>query len=458
MKSTVETLSPTRVRLSVEVPFEELATHVTQAYKKVGQQVKVPGFRPGKAPRAVIDQRVGKDAIYAQATDEALPSQLYAAIRENEVRILGRPSVTEMEPIVEGKPFTFTAEVDVAPEFELPDLASLEVTVDSTEVTDEQIDAEIENLRLRFGTLKSVDRPAATGDFVTMDLRATIDGEEVEGGSTTGMSHEVGAGDLLDGLDDTLVGMKADDTKTFTTALAGGDRAGEDAEVEVKVGSVKERELPPLDDDFAQLASEHDTMDELRASTRETLAKRAEANQGRQVRENTIDALVEAIELPVPDSAIEEEVSHRVDHLRNQLSEMNLDLDTYLSSQGQTLEEYTDDQKETATVGLRRQLVLDKAAEAKEVQVSAEQLTEEIRARAFQQGVPAEQHQAFANELQKRGLLPGLTSELRRALALDEIVREVTVKDSDGNELSNEVLFPQDVEDDDADEGDEKSE
>ncbi|MGH8793321.1 MAG: trigger factor, partial [Stackebrandtia sp.] len=210
MKSTVETLSPTRVRLSVEVPFDELDEHVTQAYKSVGAQVKVPGFRPGKAPRNVIDQRVGKDAIYAQATDAALPRLLTEAVRENKVRRLGQASVTDMEPIAEDKPFTFTAEMDVVPEITLPDLDSLNVTVDSTVVDDEKIDAEIENLRMRFGTLKSVDRAAAEGDFVTIDLKATIDGEEVEGGSATGMSHEVGAGNLLDGIDEALTGMSAE--------------------------------------------------------------------------------------------------------------------------------------------------------------------------------------------------------------------------------------------------------
>lgn len=452
MKSTVETLSPTRVRLSVEVPFEELSEHLTQAYQKVGQQVKVPGFRPGKAPRAVIDQRVGKDTIYAQATDSALPSQLYAAIQEHEVRMLGRPSVTELEPIAEGKPLTFVAEVDVAPAIELPELSSLNVTVDSTDVTDEQVDEEIKNLRLRFGTLKTVDRAAAEGDFVTIDLKATIDGEEVEGGSATGMSHEVGAGDLLDGLDEALVGMSADDVKTFTTALAGGDRAGEDAEVEVKVNSVKERELPELDDDFAQLASEHDTMEELRDATRTTLSQRAVANQSQQVKENTADALAEAVEIPLPEGALDEEAQHRVSHLEERLSGMGLDLDTYLASQAKTREDFEAEQKEEAAVGLRRQLILDKVAEDAEIKVTAEQLTNEIRVRALQQGVPAEQHQEFANALRDRGLLPGLTGEIRRALALDEVVRAATIVDSNGTELTNDVLFPAVEADDNEDE------
>lgn len=443
MKSTVETLSPTRVRLSVEVPFEEFTPHLTQAYQQVGAQVKVPGFRPGKAPRAVIDQRVGKDTIYAQAIDNALPRKIAEAYSENEIRALGRPEVDFESPeLSEDKPFSFTVEVDVAPEINLPDAAELTVTVDSTNITDEQVAEEIENLRLRFGTLKTVDREAATGDFVIIDLRATIDGEEVEGGSTTGMSHEVGGGDLLEGLDEALVGMKADDTKTFVSPLAGGDRAGEDADVEVKVNTVKERELPELDDDFAQLASEHDTLDELRDATREQLSKRAEATQMQQVRERAADALVEAADIPVPEAVVEDDVKHRREHLSEQLSGMGADLETYLSSQGQTVEEFEAELKETAATGLRRQLILDKVAELNEVQVSSEQLTGEIIRRAQQQGVPQDRWQEFANMLQQRGLVTGIAGEIRQALALEEVVRAAKVVDSEGNELTNDVLFP----------------
>lgn len=442
MKSTVETLSPTRVRLSVEVPFEELDEHVTQAYKTVGAQVKVPGFRPGKAPKAVIDQRVGKDAIYAQATDAALPRLLTDAVRENKVRRLGQASVTELEPIADGQPLSFTAEMDVVPEFTLPKPEEISVTVDSTDITDEQVDAEIENLRLRFGTLKTVERPAADGDFVTIDLKATIDGEEVEGGSATGMSHEVGAGNLLDGVDEALQGLSAEESKTFTTQLAGGDNAGQDADVEVTVSAVKERELPPLDDDFAQLASEHDTLQELRDATREQVRQRAESTQAEQVKEKSLDALVESVELPVPEGFIEEEVKQRIEMLKQQLSNMGLDLRTYLSAQGQELEEFEAEQKVTATQGLRRQLILEKVAEEREVEVTTDQLTAEVQQRAIQQGADPRE---YAQSLQQQGQLPALAGEIRRALALDEVVRAATIVDDAGTELTNDVLFPEAV-------------
>lgn len=461
MKSTVETLSPTRVRLSVEVPYEELSQHLTQAYQQVGAQVRVPGFRPGKAPRAVIDQRVGKDTIHAQAIDNALPRKIAEAYTENDIRALGRPEVDfASTDLTENEPFSFTVEVDVAPEIELPDPADLTVTVDSTEITDEQVDGEIENLRLRFGTLKTVERAAANGDFVTIDLRATIDGEEVEGGTASEMSHEVGSGNLIEGLDEEIVGMSAGETRTFSTNLVGGDRSGEDADIEVKVSNVKERELPDLDDDFAQLASEHDTLEELRDATRKQLADRAEATQLQQARERTAETLVEAVNMPVPDGVIDDEVKHRRQHLDEQLSAMGATLETYLSSQGQSVEEFEADLKETASAGLRRQLILDKVADTKEVQVTSEQLTSEIIRRAQQQGVPQDRWQEFANTLQERGMISGIAAEIRQALALEELVREVKVVDTAGTELTNEALFPtpEGVVDEEAEEATEESE
>ena len=443
MKSTVETLSPTRVRLSVEVPYEELSQHLTQAYQQIGAQVRVPGFRPGKAPRAVIDQRVGRDAIHAQAIDNALPRKIAQAYTDNEIRALGRPTVDfESTDLKEDEPFNFTVEVDVAPDIELPDFSEMTVTVDSTEVTDEQIDQEIENLRLRFGTLKTVDRPAANGDFVTIDLRATIDGEEVDGGTASEMSHEVGSGNLIEGLDEEIVGMKADETRKFQTKLAGGDHAGEDADIEVTVSVVKERELPELDDGFAEMASEHDTLEELRDATRKQLASRAEAGQLQQARERTAEALIENVELPVPEGVVDDEVKHRRQHLDEQLSAMGATLDVYLSSQGQSVEEFEAELKENATSGLRRQLILDKVADSREVKVTSEQLTSEIIRRAQQQGVPQDRWQEFANTLQERGMVTGIAAEVRQALALEELVREIKIVDTAGNELTNEQLFP----------------
>src|SRR3954466_15172044 len=263
VKSTVETLSPTRVRLAIEVPFDELKPSLLKAYREIGSQVQIPGFRRGKIPAAVIDQRVGRGAVLNEAVQEVIPEQFMAAVREHDVKTIGRPEV-EITDFTDGEPLKFTAEVDVRPELTLPKLDEIEVTVDTIKIGDDEVDEQLKGLRERFSTLKTVERPAAEGDYVQVDLAATVDGQEVEGGSATNVSHEVGSGQLLPGLDEELVGMSAGESTTFTTQLVGGDFAGRDAEVSVTVRSVKEKQLPPLNDDFAQLASEFDTLDELR--------------------------------------------------------------------------------------------------------------------------------------------------------------------------------------------------
>jgi trigger factor len=222
VKSTVETLSATRVKLAVEVPFAELEPSLKKAYREIAQQVNVPGFRKGKVPSAVIDQRIGRDAVLSEAVNEAIPQQLFAAIQEQELKTLGRPAV-EITEFADGQPLRFTAEVDVRPEITLPDLSEISVTVDEIQVTDEDIDEQVAGLRERFATLKTVERPAKVGDFVQIDLVATVDGEEVPGGTASNISHEVGSKQLLPGLDEVLDGLSAGDAATFTTQLVGGD-------------------------------------------------------------------------------------------------------------------------------------------------------------------------------------------------------------------------------------------
>ena len=272
MKSTVETLSPTRVRLEIEVPFAELEPNLRKAYREIASQVNIPGFRKGKVPTAVLDRRVGRETILTEAVQEAIPAQIVAAVREHDVKTLGRPEV-EITDFADGQPLKFTAEVDVRPQVTVPDPASITITVDDLVVSDEDVDSQLEGLRQRFATLKSVERPAQRGDFVQIDLLATVDGEEVPGGTASNLSHEVGSNQLLPGLDEAIEGMSAGQEATFTTNLVAGDFADREAEVSVTVRTVRERELPPLDDDFAGLASEFDTLDELRADLVERLGR-----------------------------------------------------------------------------------------------------------------------------------------------------------------------------------------
>src|SRR5215831_16461060 len=307
VKSTVETLSPTRVRLAIEVPFSELEPNLKKAYREIGAQVTIPGFRKGKVPTAVIDQRIGRETILTEAVQGAIPEQILAAVREHEVRTLGRPEV-EITDFGDGQPLKFTADVDVRPEITLPDLDNIEVTVDALQVSDEDVQTQVEGLRQRFATLKTVERPAQRGDFVQIDLQATVDGEEVPGGSATNLSHEVGSNQLLPGLDDTIEGMSAGASTNFTTALVAGDFAGQDADVAVTVRTVKERELPAVDDDFAQLASEFDTLEELRGDLAERLGRVKRMEQIYAARDKALEALVEASDVPAPEGVVRDAV------------------------------------------------------------------------------------------------------------------------------------------------------
>jgi trigger factor len=429
------------VRLSVEVPFEELAPFINEAYKTVGQQIRVPGFRPGKAPRQVIDQRVGRESVFAQAMDPAVQAHLNKAVTENDVNALGRPELTEVKPIEEGKPFEFVVETDVTPAFELPDFASLKVTVEATEVSEEDVDADLDSQRLRFSSLKTVERAAAEGDFVVIDLRATQNGEEVEGGSVTGMSHEVGSGNLLDGLDEALVGMSAGDEKTIQSTLA-GEQDGETADVEVKVTQVKERELPELDDDFAEMASQFDTLAELRDATRERLETQGRTGKANEARTKTLEALIEAVGLPLPEKTVEAEIEHTRSHLQEQVVQLAGSFEEYLTAVGKTAEEFDQELRGDVESNLSQSIILGRIAREREIEVSGELMTSEVVRQAQQRGVPQDQFQKFVDELRTNGGLQQIAASLRQQLALEEVVKEATIVDASGKELTEDELFP----------------
>ena len=412
MKSAVETLNPTRVKLTVEVPFEELKPSLDAAYTQIGNQVQIPGFRKGKVPARLIEQRFGRGAVVSEAINEALPNFYAQAIEENNLQPLGQPEVDITGAPTEGDdPLIFTAELDVRPEFDLPDFAAIKVEVDPLKVTDEDVDAEVESLRERFGTLKTVERAAAKGDFVTIDLKATIGEEEID--SVEGISYEVGAGNMLEGMDEALEGLSAGESKTFTAPLAGGEHEGEDAECVVTLVAVKERELPELDDDFAQLASEHDTMDELRAQ----LATQAETGkrfqQGVQARDKVLDHLLENVEIPLPESIIEAEVNSHLE------GEGRLDDD-----------EHRAEVDESTRKALKSQLLLDKIVEQDDVQVSQEELIEYLIMSAQQYGMDPN---TFAESLSQQGQVPQVMSEVARRKALATVLEKVEVVDTDGN-------------------------
>ena len=412
MKSAVENLNPTRVKLTVEVPFEELKPSLDAAYKTIGSQIQVPGFRKGHVPARVIDQRVGRGAVLQEAVNEALPRFYGQAVEENKVRPIGQPEVDVTEvPAEAGQELKFTVEVDVRPEITLPDFTTLTNEVDKVELADADIDERLTSLRERFGTLVGVERAVETGDFVSIDLDAKIGDEEID--AVTGISYEVGSGNMLDGMDDALVGMTVGETKTFTAPLAGGDREGEDAEVTVTVQSVKVRELPELNDDFAQLASEFDTLDELKADVTKQAERAKKMEQGVQARDKVLEQLLETIEIAVPDSIVEAEVHAHLE------GEDRLEDD-----------EHRAEVEENTRKALKAQFLLDAIAEQEEIRVEQPELIEYLVMSAQQYGMDPNQ---FAQAIDQQGQVPAMVAEVARRKALAAVLEKVTIVDTDGN-------------------------
>lgn len=432
MKSTVETLSPTRVRFAIEVPFAELEPSLKKAYREIGAQVTIPGFRKGKVPPAIIDQRVGRETILTEAVQEAIPEQILAAVRAHEVRTLGRPEV-EITEFADGAPLRFTAEVDVRPEITLPDLDAIEVTVDEVTVADEDVESQLDGLRQRFATLKTVERAAGRGDFVQIDLAATVNGAEVPGGTASNLSHEVGSDQLLPGLDEAIEGMSAGASTTFTTTLAGGDYAGQDAEVALTVRTVKERELPDVDDDFAQLASEFDTLPELRADLAERLKRVKKVEQLYSARDKALAALVEASDVPAPDGIVKDEVESRKTAMTDQLERMGTTLEDYLAMENKTEEELDGELTSAAREGVKIQLLLDAFADAEEIQVTDDEYGHEVVHRAQRAGVAPQQ---YYDQLVRAGMAASVYGDVRRGKALAAILERVSLKDTSGEAIS----------------------
>jgi trigger factor len=455
VKSTVEQLSPTRVRINVEVPFGELKPDFDRAYKELAKQVRLPGFRPGKAPAKLLEARVGKEAILDQVVNEALPSRYGQAVTESDVRPLGQPeiAVTKKEY---GEELIFTAEVDVRPEFTLPDLSALKITVDPITVSDEDIDTELQNLRARFGTLTGVERPAETGDFVSIDLSATIDGEDVPDASTKGLSHEIGSGQLIDGLDNAITGLTVGESKVFTTQLAAGPHAGKEAEVTVTVGSIKVRELPEPDDEFAQLASEFDTIDELKANLSEQVSRVKRVQQAEEIRTAALEALLEGVEMPLPEAIVQAQVDSTIHNALHGLDHDDAKLAEALEKQGTTREKFEADARTEAEKAIKTQLLLDALGDDLDIQVGQDDLTERLVTTSRQYGI---QPQELLGYLQQQNQLPAMFADVRRGKTIAAAVEAGTVSDTEGNVIDTSEFFgsrdPQDEADEDVAEDEE---
>ena len=402
------------------MPFADLQPSLDSAYARISSQVNIPGFRKGKVPAAMIDQRVGRGAVLDEAINAALPTLYSQAAKENDVLVIGRPNV-EITELKDNESLAFTVEVDIRPEIKLPNFSEIKIEVDDVKVSDADVDEQIKSLSTRFGTLTTVEKTVATGDFVTIDLVATKDGQALDGGTANDLSYEVGSASMVDGLDEALIGLSAGGDKSFETALV-GMAEGEKGSVKVLVKAVKERELPPIDDAFAKLASEFETIAELKADLKTRLTKVKELEQGAQARDLFIEKLTQTVDVPLPAEVIEAEVN---DHLEK---EGRLD-------DAKHRDEVTKEVSETIT----REFLLDSIVKAEAISVNETELTEYLVRAAARYGMSPDQ---FIKEVSNAGQVSTMVAEVTRAKALAAVLGRVKIVDKSGKKIDLEALAP----------------
>jgi trigger factor len=418
VKSDVETLSPTRVKLTVDLPFDEIQPHLDAAYKRIAAQVTVPGFRKGKVPPRVIDQRFGRALVLEEAVNEAVPAAFDTAVKDNDLKPMGTPDF-DVKELNDGENLEFTVEVDVRPEFDLPDLESFTVEVDGADPTDDDVAEEVDNLRTRFATLTDVERAAQDGDVLLVDLAGSSEGQEIDDLNASALSFEVGGKDEpLPGFDEAVRGASADEVRSFSFPAEAGEFAGKDIDVTVTVTKVRERVLPEADDDFALMASEFDTMDELTADIRTRLRRVKRLEQGVQARARLHDALVESVDFPLPESLVAREIE---EHFHD----------------GHGDDEHRAEFETEARGRIKSAILLDRIAEEHDLQVSQEELSAWLMQQAPRYGMTPDQ---FANELVQAGQVQMAITEVRRAKALAQAMEKATIIDPSGDEVDLDAL------------------
>ena len=416
MKTVVERLTPTRVKLTIEVNPEDFKPSLDHAYEHIAETVNIPGFRKGKIPAAILDQRVGRGAILAHAINDGLDSIYRKAIEQEKLRPLGQP-LADVKSTPDEKTFAgdlvVEIEVEVRPEIKLPEFKGLKVKVDAITVNKLEIDDEIDRLRSRFGTLVTVERPAKKGDFTSIDLIAAVDGVQID--QAQNISYEIGSDSLLDGIDDALDTLTAGETTTFKSKLVGGDRAGQEAEITVTLNAVKERELPSIDDAWAQMASEFDTVKELRSSIEDQIKRSKSYTQGLQARELLTEQLLTLVDVPVSEELI------------------NADVERHLESEGKASDDpHRAEVVVESTKSFQVQMLLDAIAEAEQVKVNENELLQYLIQASQSYGMEPNE---FVKVVDEQGQIPSFVAEVARRKALSVVLEAAVVTDSDGKKV-----------------------
>jgi trigger factor len=419
VNSTVEKLNETKVKLTIEVPFVELQPHVNHAYTLFSEKVSIPGFRKGKVPRAMIDQKVGRAAVVDEAINNSMSGFYSFALKEHNLAVMNRPKV-EITEFIDNEKLTFTAEVEVRPEISLPDFSKIEIVVDDIEIADSEVDEQVEVLRQRFGKLNTLENtPAKKGLFVSIDLEATIDGKEIEGGTAKSISYEVGSNSMIDGLDDALEGLNVGESKTFDTKLV-GQAEGEKGEVKVTLQAVKERELPPLDAEFVKKASEFETLEELKADLKSRIERVKRLDQASQARDLLVEKILKEENIPVPTSIVEDEVTQHLESEGRQNDEAHK-------------KEVTDQLIEQ----LKREILFDTIVSAENITPNDDELTQYIYRASANYGMNPDD---FIKEISNAGQVNSMVAEVSRAKALAAIISRVKVVTKSGKVVDIESL------------------
>ena len=432
MSSTVEKLSSTRAKLTIEVPFSDLTPAIHKAYRDLAGQVSIPGFRKGHVPDKLIDARIGRGAVISEAVNAMLPDIYASAIEEHKLTPLGRPEI-EMTKMEEGETIEFTAEVDIVPDFDLPDFSAVCVTVDPLEDLDTAVNERIDILRDRFAQVSDVDRPSQEGDQVRINLVGSQDGEVLPDATAEGLTYVIGSGGMLEGLDEAVTGCVPGDEKTFSSTLAGGDHAGEPADITVTVTEVQERTLPEVDDDFAQMVSQFDTVDEMKDDLRKAVAQMGVIDQLSSARTKVLDEVVGQAAIDIPTDLVEEEVGNRMTQITDQLKSGGVSLEQYIEQvedpEINTVEDFENSIRRSVEKGIRAEILLSRVADEVKVTVDQQDLTNFIFQKARENGTSPEQE---IQHMQTHNHLAEWMGQIRQSKALDSIVAQATITDTNG--------------------------